>query len=79
MGVQYYTGYATIGEYVLVRREPGNRYDSNALRVENVQQDQIGHIPRTVAAKLAKYIVWSHSNAKTISADFYLARTPGHY
>ncbi len=57
MGVQYYTGYATVGEYVLVRREPRNQYDSNALRVENVQRDQIGHIPRTIAAKLAKFMV----------------------
>lgn len=57
VGVQYYTGYASVGEYVLVRREPRNSYDSNALRVENVQRDQIGHIPRTVAATLAKYMV----------------------
>lgn len=57
MGVQYYTGHATPGEYVIVRREPSNQYDSNALRVENVQRAQIGHIPRTMASKLAKYIV----------------------
>ena len=56
VGVQYYTGYASDGEYVLVRREPTNPYDSNALRVENVQRAQIGHIPRTMAAKLAKYM-----------------------
>ena len=55
--VQYYTGYATPGEHVIVRREPSNPYDSNALRVENVQRAQIGHIPRTMASKLAKYIV----------------------
>ena len=58
MGVRFYTGYATIGEYVVVRREPSNPYDSNALRVENVQRDQIGHIPRAMASKLAKYMVW---------------------
>ncbi|KAL6717893.1 hypothetical protein ACLMJK_003978 [Lecanora helva] len=56
VGVQYYRGYATNGEHVLIRREPSNPYDSNAIRVENVQRDQIGHIPRTMAAKLAKYI-----------------------
>lgn len=59
VGVQYYDGYASVGEYVLVRREPSNPYDSNALRVENVQRDQIGHIPRATAAKLAKYMVRS--------------------
>ena len=56
VGIQYYTGHATVGEYVIVRREPSNPYDSNALRVENVQRTQIGHIPRTTAAKLAKYM-----------------------
>lgn len=57
VGVQYYTGHATPGEHVIVRREPNNPYDSNALRVENVQRAQIGHIPRTMASKLAKYMV----------------------
>lgn len=57
MGVQYYNGYASTGEYVVVRREPGNLYDSNAIRVENVQRDQIGHIPRKFASKLASYMV----------------------
>ena len=57
VGVQYYTGHATTGEHVIVRREPSNPYDSNALRVENVQRAQIGHIPRTMASKLAKYMV----------------------
>ena len=62
VGVQYYTGHATPGEHVIVRREPSNPYDSNALRVENVQREQIGHIPRTMASKLAKYMV-SPSNS----------------
>ena len=57
VGVQYYTGYATPGEHVIVRREPSNPYDSNAIRVENVQRAQIGHIPRTMASKLANYMV----------------------
>ena len=57
VGVQYYSGHATPGEHVIVRREPSNPYDPNALRVENVQREQIGHIPRTMASKLAKYMV----------------------
>ena len=56
VGIQYYNGYATNGEHVLVRREPANPYDSNALRVDNVQREQIGHIPRGHAAKLASYL-----------------------
>ena len=56
VGVQYYKGIATTGEYVVIMREPGNPYDSNAIRVDNVARNQIGHIPRRQAAKLAKYI-----------------------
>lgn len=45
-----------MGERILIRREPTNQYDSNAIRVDNVRSQQIGHIPRQMAAKLAKYI-----------------------
>lgn len=57
VGVRYYRGHATIGEHVRVVRDPGNPYDSNAIRVDNVMGQQIGHIPRTAVAKLAKYLV----------------------
>lgn len=56
VGVQYYRGYANPGEQILMRREPGNPYDSNAIRVDNVARTQIGHIPRRIAAKLAKFM-----------------------
>lgn len=58
MGVRFYNGVATSGEHVLLKREPQNQYDSNAIRVDNVMGAQIGHIPRGVAAKLAKYMVF---------------------
>ena len=32
------------------------QYDRNAIKVENVQNDQIGHIPRTLASKLAPFM-----------------------
>ncbi|KAK4130663.1 RAD5-like protein [Trichocladium antarcticum] len=56
VGVRYYTGMATTGEVVVCKRDPSNQYDGNAIRVDNVLGRQIGHIPRTVAAKLAPYI-----------------------
>ncbi|KAG8533261.1 uncharacterized protein KY384_002044 [Bacidia gigantensis] len=56
VGVQYYQGIANNGEYVVLAREPHNQYDSNAIQVQNVQRQQIGHVPRTNSAKLAKYI-----------------------
>lgn len=57
VGIRYYVGYATPGEQVIIKREPGNPYDSNAVRVNNVQGTQIGHLPRPLAAKLAPYLV----------------------
>ena len=56
VGVRFYHGHATIGEHVIIRREPTNPYDSNAMRVDNVQRVQIGHIPRQMASKLHTYV-----------------------
>ncbi|KAJ5665096.1 uncharacterized protein N7477_007544 [Penicillium maclennaniae] len=56
VGVRFYNGVATSGEHVLLKREPQNQYDPNAIRVDNVMGAQIGHIPRGLAAKLAKYM-----------------------
>ncbi|KAH6856961.1 RAD5-like protein [Chaetomium sp. MPI-CAGE-AT-0009] len=56
VGVRYYNGMATAGEVVICTREPSNQYDPNAIRVDNVLGRQIGHIPRTVAEKLAPYL-----------------------
>jgi SWI/SNF-related matrix-associated actin-dependent regulator of chromatin subfamily A3 len=56
VGVRYYDGYATIDELIILRREPHNQYDSNAIQALNVQGAQIGHIPRAHASKLAKHM-----------------------
>jgi SWI/SNF-related matrix-associated actin-dependent regulator of chromatin subfamily A3 len=56
VGVRYYNGRIATGEYVKVKREPRNPYDQNAIRIDNVMNDQIGHIGRNVAAKLAPLI-----------------------
>ncbi|KAI4842603.1 SNF2 family DNA-dependent ATPase domain-containing protein [Aureobasidium sp. EXF-8845] len=56
VGVRFYTGFATVGERITIKREPSNPYDSNAIRIDNMMSEQIGHIGRVVAAKLAKYI-----------------------
>lgn len=57
VGVRYYSGYASMGERVSLQREPTNKFDPNAIRVLNVMGAQIGHLPRNVAYKLAKYMV----------------------
>jgi SWI/SNF-related matrix-associated actin-dependent regulator of chromatin subfamily A3 len=45
-----------MGEMVVLSREPNNQYDSNAIRVNNVRGELIGHIPRTIASKLAPFM-----------------------
>ncbi|KAG5983371.1 hypothetical protein E4U55_000109 [Claviceps digitariae] len=56
VGVQYYKGHASPGEVVLCHREPENEYDRNAVRVDNVMSQQIGHLPRQIVQKLAPYL-----------------------
>jgi len=41
------------GERVNIRREPLNQYDRNAFQVVNISGNQVGHIKRDVAARLA--------------------------
>ncbi|KAF4598505.1 hypothetical protein EYR38_006909 [Pleurotus pulmonarius] len=41
------------GEEAVLRREPENKYDRNAIQVKNMAGQQVGHLPRQVAAKLA--------------------------
>ena len=44
-----------MGEAVLLRREPSNHYDGNAIRVEKMNGEQIGYISRHLAAALAPF------------------------
>ncbi|KAI9051666.1 hypothetical protein LZ554_004708 [Drepanopeziza brunnea f. sp. 'monogermtubi'] len=74
VGVRYYNGYATVGEQVMVKREPGNPYDSNAIRINNVQGTQIGHIPRDLASKLAPFM-----DARSIVLEGILAGEKGQW
>ncbi|KAJ3200332.1 hypothetical protein HDU67_002141, partial [Dinochytrium kinnereticum] len=53
VGIRYYTGMVGINEHVIMRREPANRYDRNAIQVLNTNEIQVGHIPRETAATLA--------------------------
>ena len=49
------------------------QYDPNAIRVDNVFGIQVGHIPRTVAAKLSPYLV---SEAIVTLPAYQLLTTP---
>ena len=54
VGIRYYTGVAHPGEYINLVREPHNPYDRNAIRVDSLRGEKIGHIKATMAKSLAK-------------------------
>ena len=41
------------GEHVLLRREPNNPFDQNAIRVEREDGEQIGYLDRHLASEIA--------------------------
>ncbi|GAB1287408.1 Helicase-like transcription factor [Apodemus speciosus] len=53
VGIRYYTGVVNNNEMVALQREPNNPYDKNAIKVNNVNGDQVGHLKRDLAAALA--------------------------
>ncbi|XP_056420818.1 helicase-like transcription factor isoform X2 [Hyla sarda] len=54
VGLRYYTGVVNNNEMVALQREPGNPYDRNAVKVNNVNGEQVGHIKKELAAALAQ-------------------------
>ncbi|XP_029070346.1 helicase-like transcription factor isoform X4 [Monodon monoceros] len=53
VGLRYYTGVVNNNEMVALQREPDNPYDKNAIKVNNVNGNQVGHIKKDLAAALA--------------------------
>jgi SWI/SNF-related matrix-associated actin-dependent regulator of chromatin subfamily A3 len=53
VGIRYYQGVAHPGEFVDLRREPSNPYDRNAIRVDNMRGEKVGHIKKEQARILA--------------------------
>lgn len=62
VGIRYYRGVAHPGEYVYLVREPRNPYDRNAIRVDNVHHEKIGHIKREQAALLSPLMDSHHGS-----------------
>ncbi|KAG7669835.1 hypothetical protein Ndes2437B_g06024 [Nannochloris sp. 'desiccata'] len=56
VGVQYYTGSVNQNEMVFFVREPDNPYDRFAIRVDNIRNEKVGHIPRTVVEHLSPLV-----------------------
>uniref|UniRef100_A0A8D0GLG3 Helicase like transcription factor n=1 Tax=Sphenodon punctatus TaxID=8508 RepID=A0A8D0GLG3_SPHPU len=53
VGLRYYAGVVNNNEMVALQRQPNNPYDKNAVQVNNVNGDQVGHIKKELAAALA--------------------------
>ncbi|XP_064418406.1 helicase-like transcription factor isoform X2 [Latimeria chalumnae] len=53
VGLRYYTGVVNNNEMVALQREPNNPYDRNAVKVNNVNGNQVGHIKKELAAALS--------------------------
>ncbi|XP_006874460.1 PREDICTED: helicase-like transcription factor [Chrysochloris asiatica] len=53
VGLRYYTGVVNNNEMVALQREPNNAYDKNAIKVNNVNGNQVGHVKKDLAAALA--------------------------
>jgi len=58
VGIQYYDGARWVrpGDELVLVREPENRYDSRAIRVENTRFEPVGYIPRVHSAYLSPLI-----------------------
>lgn len=54
-GRQAVIAHLRIGEEILLKREPSNPYDPNAIRVERSNGQQIGYLNRHLAATLAPF------------------------
>lgn len=53
VGCQYYKGTLSARQTAKLVREPANKYDANAIRVDNEHDVQVGHLKRIYAAALA--------------------------
>ncbi|XP_066096951.1 helicase-like transcription factor isoform X2 [Saccopteryx bilineata] len=53
VGLSFYTGVVNNNEMVALQRDPNNAYDKNAIKVNNVNGNQVGHINRDLAAAVA--------------------------
>ena len=64
VGIRYYNGKVNNQEMVSLHREPKNPYDKNAVRVDNVFGQQVGHIKREQAAVLSTLLDCKYAKAE---------------
>ncbi|WIA16914.1 hypothetical protein OEZ85_013841 [Tetradesmus obliquus] len=56
VGIRYYTGRVGVNEMVKFVREPLNPYDANAVKVENTNGEQVGHLKRELVYEIASML-----------------------
>jgi hypothetical protein len=54
VGTRYYKGECHSGEFVGLVREPSNPCDRNAIRIDNLRGEKVGHIKKDEALSLSK-------------------------
>jgi SWI/SNF-related matrix-associated actin-dependent regulator of chromatin subfamily A3 len=64
VGINYYRGLATLDENLLLVREPRNAYDSNAIRVDNVANLQVGQYPPSLSLLSLSLPLFLHHSFK---------------
>ncbi len=77
VGIRYYKGVAHPNEYVELIREPNNPYDRNAIRVDNMQGEKVGHIKATMASTLATIL--DNSDRLRVRVDGTIPRSGNAY
>eukprot|EP00977_Amphora_coffeiformis_P006795 scaffold1488_cov141-Amphora_coffeaeformis.AAC.4 len=77
VGIRYYRGVAYEGEYVRLAREPSNPYDRNAIRVDNLRHEKVGHVAKEAAAILSP--IWDQFGDQVIKFDASIPWRGSHY
>ena len=81
MGIRYYKGTVHRGEHVRLAREPTNLYDANAIRVDNILNEQVGHIQKDMAKIFSPFIdlIRSLNLSNHLSFEAIVTREAGSY
>ena len=78
-GVQHYDVNAKHHEWLTLVREPHNQYDSNAIRVNNAENQQIGHIDKVIAKRIRPIIDGDEETFKGMRLECFTLDTPDKY
>lgn len=53
---QHYIANLKVGDKLKLKREPSNKFNSNAIRVYDPQKNHLGYIPNEVASTIAPWM-----------------------